>query len=808
MSNAAPTPATTHEVVLHGCTPEPLMNYLKALGILRLVAEDHEHGDPLARGFWRDDMFVLRSRLDEKRLETFLLEHYRPTPIVAPWAGGSGFFKNDNKTAVEALARSSSERVAAYRRTIPLLQQVIDDQGVGDKPKDDDKVRLIQRYRRELPDEVVSWMDTAMVLQQAGQSFAPVLGTGGNDGRLDFTQNFMQRLVLLGLHQDTPHQQSREWLDQSFHATPARLNGASVGQFAPGRAGGPNATQGMEGDSTDNPWDFVFMLEGSLVLAGAAVRRLGATGGGRASFPFTVRAADVGFASAAQDESADSRGELWMPLWHRPTSLAELTSLFGEGRADVHGRPVRDAVSFARAAATLGVDRGIATFCRVSLLKRSGKTYLATPAGRIEVSERPHADLLREIDPWLDSFRAACSGDSVPARFTSALRRIDAAVFDYCRYGGATHFSDILIALGRAEREMAVTPGKIGKSTTKVGPIAGLSFDWLTAAAGMNDAAPTSRFDRGRLGHEFQIALAIAGIRAADGEQGKVGPLRSNLEPVSIWCDERERRTKAKWAEGNRAVVWNAAELSASLAAVLARRVMDGERKGCEHLPLAPARDTLAASPAAIAAFLRGELDDRRIEDLLWGLMLVDLPSVSDQRGSAAGRVSGVPLAEPVASLPPMYCLLKLLFLPRDLVRSQAQGKVFWNLPQHGQRGTHRIRPEPTILALLRAGRIGEAATIAMRRLRSSGLTPLPHRRSGGPSRDGVWEEARMTPGGREGQRLAAALLIPIDPRAVNALVHRATRGDGVDTPDNPSAGADAEAVSLAAAAASPSVET
>ena len=40
---------TTYETVLKGCTPEPLMNYLKALGILRLVAEQR---DPNAQGCW------------------------------------------------------------------------------------------------------------------------------------------------------------------------------------------------------------------------------------------------------------------------------------------------------------------------------------------------------------------------------------------------------------------------------------------------------------------------------------------------------------------------------------------------------------------------------------------------------------------------------------------------------------------------------------------------------------------------------------------------------------------------------------
>ncbi|MBM3880657.1 MAG: hypothetical protein FJ387_13225 [Verrucomicrobia bacterium] len=39
-----------HRLPLPGCAPIPLGHYLKALGILRLVAEDCEHGDPPATG--------------------------------------------------------------------------------------------------------------------------------------------------------------------------------------------------------------------------------------------------------------------------------------------------------------------------------------------------------------------------------------------------------------------------------------------------------------------------------------------------------------------------------------------------------------------------------------------------------------------------------------------------------------------------------------------------------------------------------------------------------------------------------------
>ena len=69
------------ELRLEGCAPEPLMSYLKAVGVLRLVAEQ---ADEDVRGCWCDGGFVLHTKLDEDALIRFFLERYRPTPIIAP----------------------------------------------------------------------------------------------------------------------------------------------------------------------------------------------------------------------------------------------------------------------------------------------------------------------------------------------------------------------------------------------------------------------------------------------------------------------------------------------------------------------------------------------------------------------------------------------------------------------------------------------------------------------------------------------------------------------------------------------------
>lgn len=709
-----------HDVELLGCTPEPLMSYLKALGILRLVSEQV---DSNARGWWKNDVFVLRSSLDGEALVEFFLDNYKPTPILAPWAGGSGFFGKDNRKFVDAIAASSNDRYRLYRECISDVRAILAVHGVTEKPTEDVKARLIAQYRHSLPDQFVAWMDAVMVIQVDGQTFAPLLGTGGNDGRLDFTQNFMGRIVEVGiLDPATRAAFSTEWLRNSLFADVARLRSASVGQFSPGRVGGPNATQGMEGDATDNPWDFMLMIEGTLMLAGATSKRLGSTSSASTTFPFTVRPIAAGFSSPSVKDESASRGELWLPIWDRMMSVSELRQLFGEGRAELSHRPARDGADFARAVAALGIDRGVTAFTRTGFLKRSGLSYLAAPLGRFSVEERREVDLLQDIDGWLSNFRRACVAKDAPARLDSALRPIDSAIFDFCHHGGVRQFQRILIALGSVEQQL----GRVERfrDKHKITPITGLSQEWIAAS---NDNSP-----------EFLLALALASIH---DPEGKVGPLRANLEAV----DWSKNRCKA-WAERDRSVVWTATDLSTNLANVLQRRMMDGDQRGCVALPLA---SRIFAPLEAITALIAGELNEEKVEQLLWGIMLV--------APSAASRVSFWHEGITAGPLPREYALLRLLFLasPMPSVRGGEQPVI--------------IRPEPRILPLLRAGRIDEACRIAAQRLRVSGLAPIPLTLRTGIVRDAVWESG-VEPDVARGQSLAAALLIPISPSSILKL--------------------------------------
>lgn len=181
-----------HVLCLQGCAPIPLASYLKALGILRLVAEQ---ADPAARGCWRDDAFVLHTGLDSESLQRFFLEDYVPTPVIAPWNGGSGFHPGDNQSGIGPIEQGTASRLEPYRRAIQSSRAILAQHHADTEGESDAKALLLTRLRAQLDDDALAWLDAVYLLTEEKPKYPPLLGTGGNDGRLDFTNNFMQRLV-------------------------------------------------------------------------------------------------------------------------------------------------------------------------------------------------------------------------------------------------------------------------------------------------------------------------------------------------------------------------------------------------------------------------------------------------------------------------------------------------------------------------------------------------------------------------------------------------------------------------------------
>jgi CRISPR-associated protein Csx17 len=759
------------------------MNYLKALGVFRLVAEQ---ADAEARLSWRGGAAELHMKLDRPGLLAFFLDRYQPTPVLAPWNGGSGFFDAEDLESPLGLLRSSSgARLASYRAAIACSDQVVTslinarrvwkdlesrkkeleksrkpipdslkpEITAAKKEHDTRKSRLQIDLRQVWPDSLLDWFDTVAVFHEDGEgSYQALLGSGGNDGRLDFSNNFMQRLrdVIPFADGNLPGG-SAEYLSAALFADAlVSLGKAAVGQFNPGGVGGPNGTQGrFEASSRVNPWDFVLMIEGAMLFAGSAARRLGVSSSSRAVFPFTVESVAVGYGSAtASEETTDgSRAELWLPLWDQPAGFAEVKQLFAEGRAQFGRRQARNAVEFALAVNLLGVSRGVKSFARYGFLKRNGLAFLATPLGRVGVTHRPDARLLDDppLVGWLDKLRSACRDkDKTPTRYQTALRQIDRALFAFANRSeqgnDKPYLLEVLAALGRAERILA---GGLSFCREKyLRPLQGLSSHWLRQA---DDGSP-----------EFRLAVALAGIRPAKD----VGPLRVFLEEVEV-------KKFVSWFPGSTSAVWSKQPLAANLAAVFRRRQMEAFRAGLAGVPLD------APCPAClddVIAFLSRETDDDKLSDLLWGLLGLDWAGVTSER-----------TPKPQRRVPPEYGIPRLLVQERGFV----QKRVPVSNPRPNKPPTHVVwrlskeiepnaRPDPPVFDALTSNRqdaVSEGVSRAALRLKSSGLIVTGYRNRQQMGRQlGVVSAVRP-------EQLLAAMLFPLSDhdlvRIANTVLYR-----------------------------------
>lgn len=701
---------TLQQHVLLGCSPTPLAHYLKALGVLRLVSEQK---DRTCRGAWRDDHFVLVTKLSREELETFFVEEYRPTAMLAPWNGASGFFRtwddkknvlrnSKNGEALANLVRRSEARFDPIRETYEHAIKLVSKHAVlvdvASLPKKERGNLLIVPSLRDGKYPVIDKDDGKELIQRAmiaenprnpfyasaivdagdGIVYPSLWGSGGNDGAIDFTARFFENL-LRALDPDATRS-AGELLGQSLFAAASQgmLSGSEgkVGQFYPQAAGGANCTTGTGGQNSTslNAWDFVLMMEGATVFASAATKRLGQAAVVQASAPFALRSQSTGAGTfEAGEESA--RGEQWLPLWDRFATIAEIRKLFEEGRAQVGRRHVVRPMDMAQAIGRLGVARGIAEFQRYGYLERNGQSNFAVPLGRIPVGHSPRSRLVDDLVTWLERLMRAARG-VVPARLSQAERRLSDAVF-----AALTHdhnpllWQDILIAAAHVESVQA------SGIAVRVGPIPQLSPEWVVAC------------DDGSA--EFRLAAALGGAHAsysADGRRG--GSVRHHFLPLKQWCrayaanDERISRDLR--------VVANTRDPRLDLVAVVERRLLESQQGNQRHPQLHPVE---GACLTDLAEWTNGMVDARRCTDLGRAFMAVDWRQWESK---------GYRLSTPKERQQPdeAWAVLRLcsLALPLDKERD--------------------IPLDPEIIGRLKANDIDAAFRTALQRLRAHSIMP------------------------------------------------------------------------------------
>lgn len=793
------------DLVLNNCRTEPWASYLRGLAVLRIVAEQK---DPNARGRFQDDRFVLTSHLDRDGLLDFFIDEYRPTPVVSPWSGGSGFYSNDDKTAIERILYSEDPRFGLYSKTISIIRswpeipgsdrsidRLLDDMenevhiAYGVEPKEiverylsgasslkgvlstlgpsrsnlpledtisalaireqltkegrwdtigalplekldrgslpsgsnklvanikkirtfldsrtrsDNKEELLRKCRSLLPIEAVGWVDAVMIVGSDGKAkYPPILGgSGGNEGRLEYSRTFMSYVSDL-LLSPSERGRSRELLANSLFGE--RTNKYSIntmGMFDPGRAGGFNQGVGIEAkDFPANPWDFVLAIEGSILWASSITRRSSEIPGALTS-PFATRARGVGYASASEEDGKSATCEIWAPIWTRPASLRELRYLMAEGRAYI-GRDVpQHSLQFAVALANLGVDRGLNGFVRYGMLVRRGDSKVMMPLGRFEVKHVQRAHLLEEMTKALepvDRYMGQNKG-SVPASLSSARRSVDQATYDVVAYGSPNAFKELLRAIGRLEEVIVRTESYASKLPR---PIGGLSPEWLLAC---DDGSP-----------EVRLAGSISSIY----DEG-LGPWRAHMAPV-------DPKRPDSWAQGWGHVSWGQGDVYKNLATAIHKRVLlASSYEGSD-----PLKASVRLHPADVMPLVTGRVDERALTELLRGMSWINWGSRSSFASVKEVREAW---KEPLdrRAVPRGWTLLAATLHPDAL--KDAEGDPV------------TIRPKADLIALLEAERYFEAVRTARRRLFAEGV----------PLRSAMPEESLR------GIMVAASLAVPV----------------------------------------------
>lgn len=758
---------TMYEHILHGCAPVPLGSYLKALGIFRLVAEQADKD--ATKGFWRDERFVLKTKLSEEELIAFFVEKYEPSPIISPWNGRAGFLEGEEDGEEES-TRKGAELVRAYqsaadrfgklRGAVQLYQNLpnitqLDRTRTSAKALQEKKrkkialseqekesLRKLESETKKLKGAVIAalrdgasyealpWFDACIQIASTNV-VAPLLGAGGADGSRDFGMSYGEALAELF---EFTNGNATPACEALFRATalqrPASsLSSGNVGMFAPG-AEGENQGVGFKTTWPLNPWDIVLLLEGVFFFAGASSRRLTKLAEKGGSFPFSVDALTAGSGAAS---FSDDKGfsEFWAPIWLRPATMAETFAVFREGRTVLGRTAVNDGLKFAVAVKALGAQRGIVQFHRYAILQREPRNpRKATSLGRVDVAANPVAELQIELDRrnWLRSIQTAAGDKGVSASFTLAVRKLDDALFRLAADGSPEAVQGALIAIGRIALECARRPKlrtEDDRGRFPTTPPPRLSAEWRTTA---NDGSA-----------EFALAAALAGIDAktekdAEGKRFYL-PFRAHLAPIKAgaksdeWSDTTESRALA---------VWTGRDLVRDLAAIAERRLIEPQRRtflrankvgaDTEELPLGG----FPSAPLwAIGKFLVQETDDQRIADLAAGLAWVQGGALETRKNSE--RTDPLPFA---------YAALKPLFNPGGVGSDH-----------------RRIDPLP-IVRLLTAGRTSDAIALAQRMARGAGLAVPFARMAAGASVDPM--------------RLAAALLFPLSRPDTTEVADRA----------------------------------
>jgi len=692
-------------IILSNCRSTPFASYLKPLGIMRILSEQKKR-EIRVRGFWKDETFVLETNLKKEEIMDFFLNRYEPTPIVSPWNNGSGFYSNKKKgsdsfTGKELwnyLLESEDPRFKLYKETVKKIMEwpeIKEWKAEKFKKRNDEKkkksneglprdlkISIIRKSRNTLDDKVVKWIDASVVLDAHDEmKMTPLMSMGGSEGNLDYSSIYIKSIYEI-FFEGNSQNLVKEWLENSVFGGPAHdlPTTVKIGKFFAGKAGGSNQGFGPEQkDIPTNPWDFIFLIEGSLLWNSGTVMHYS----NRETSLFTP------FTSG----SIGGKYSVWTPVWETPSSNDEIQWLFSEGRSELKLNKARSNLEFLEATANLGVDRSIKKFIKYEIKEERGKRYyLMRQASSVNVKRMRNIDSIFELNRFISNVDRFISKfkKNPPKSLKTARSTLSKSVEELIINENMDRYLKVLIDIGKImqiKTRLEIQSREGGKRYINV-----LGPKWLEIAY---DGSP-----------EFRIAAAIASISSACGADDIITNIGVN---------------------GNDNYSWKGNSLYDKMINTLSRRIIEAHKNQCKENPL---KSKLFANVEDVSAFITGNVDNQKIENIIYGLMVVDWDYVN------SNIIDSWRLSEKIWFVP-HYPILKLLFSPRGKLSINGKEII--------------IKTEDSVIPMIKSGRVSGACEIARRRLLSSGLS-VPK----------IRYENIENP-----ERLAASLLIPVDMRYI-----------------------------------------
>lgn len=559
-------------LALPGLSPDSLGNYLASLGLLRVLSRRW----PSTRIAWRDE--VLQVVGGPATLDELLDELVR-------------------------IANTQVESEVSKREWTQYEKAWTDAQKKGTKAKSGAPLALWQAEAQEaqLP------FFAAHAVPHARVSFNPLLGSGGNAGRRDFAAGWQKAVDALavapkpakgrGKGKAVANANSAAPSDERRKALHALLRGHPVTWMVEKLAAGSwfseatklyNSGQSPAREGQISPWAMVLACEGLAFLAGGASRRLGARSARAVgAFPFVTQP----IAASAEREADRLRGEIWTPLWSRPMSLAEASTLFSRGRAELRGRGALTPAAFATAIRERGVDAGVSEFRRYTLGRTtSSNTFEPRLEARFslesETGARPaSASTLERVTALIEQ-RGFPRDDK---RFVGLRGPIESALLDVASEphrseAGIALLDAVVSALDRVDRNRSFREGKVRWEP--------LPLEWLP-----------SLFADEQPGVEARLALSLvsafpATLPFASFRFGVEWAREQNGKYEYDWATQPRRFEHSKVAPAR--WVWGPGELPRVLGAVLSRRLVEEAKLDATHTRRPRGRAPFAATTSQL----------------------------------------------------------------------------------------------------------------------------------------------------------------------------------------------------------------